>query len=34
MKKENILLFIFILVMAIGWGLVYWIFFADNVIGS
>jgi hypothetical protein len=34
MRKTNIILFILILGMAIGWGIIYWIFFADNVIGG
>ena len=31
MKKNNMILLILLLVMAIGWGLVYWFFFADQV---
>jgi hypothetical protein len=34
MKKANILLLIFFLVAAIGWGVIYWFFFADNVLGG
>jgi hypothetical protein len=29
-KKRNILLFIVILLMALAWGAVYWIFVAPN----
>jgi len=29
-KKRNILLFIVILLMALAWGVVYWIFVAPN----
>jgi hypothetical protein len=32
MRKANILLLIFLLVAAIGWGIVYWLFFAEKVI--
>ncbi len=34
MKKANIMLLLFILAMAIAWGIVYWIFFAENVING
>lgn len=31
MRKSNIVLLIMLLLMAIGWGLAYWFFFADQV---
>ncbi|MCP2036397.1 flagellar basal body-associated protein FliL [Planomicrobium sp. HSC-17F08] len=34
MRKTNIILLILLLVMAIGWGIVYWFFFADTVING
>lgn len=34
MKKANVLLLLFILAMAIAWGIIYWTFFAENVIGG
>lgn len=34
MKKGNLVLLLFILVMAIAWGIVYWVFFAENVISG
>jgi|GEM_PF-4205900 len=34
MKKGNVVLLLFILAMAIGWGIVYWLFFAENVISG
>jgi len=32
MRKGNVVLLLFILAMAVAWGIVYWIFFAENVI--
>lgn len=34
MRKANILLLILLLVMAMAWGVIYWVFFADNVVGG
>lgn len=34
MNRANVLLLIFLLVVAIGWGILYWVFFADNVLGG
>ena len=34
MRKSNVILLLFILAMAIGWGIVYWLFFAENVVGG
>ncbi len=34
MKKGNLVLLLFILAMAIAWGFVYWVFFAENVAGG
>lgn len=34
MKKANIMLLLFILAMAVAWGIVYWVFFAENVING
>ncbi|ETP69664.1 hypothetical protein G159_00105 [Planococcus glaciei CHR43] len=34
MRKTNIILLILLLVMALGWGIVYWLFFADTVING
>ena len=34
MKKGNLVLLLFMFVMAIAWGVVYWVFFAENVIGG
>lgn len=31
MKKENIKLFLFILVVGIAWGMVYWLFIAPDM---
>ncbi|MBP1914686.1 multidrug resistance efflux pump [Lederbergia galactosidilyticus] len=31
MRKKNITLFILILIMAIVWGILYWVFIAPNV---
>jgi len=31
MRKQNIRLFLFVLFMAFSWGIVYWLFFAQNV---
>lgn len=32
MNRVNITLLVILLLLAIGWGVVYWFFFADNVI--
>ncbi len=34
MKKGNIVLLLFMFAMAIAWGVIYWAFFAENVIGG
>jgi hypothetical protein len=34
MNRANLLLLIFFIVAAIGWGILYWVFFADDVIGG
>ncbi|CEG22563.1 hypothetical protein BN1080_01492 [Planococcus massiliensis] len=34
MRKTNILLMILLLAMAIGWGVIYWLFFAEGVING
>lgn len=31
MNRVNVTLLIILLLMAIGWGVVYWLFFAKNV---
>lgn len=32
MKKGNLILLVMLLVLAIAWGLVYWLFLAKNVV--
>lgn len=34
MRKQNIMLFLFVLLMAVAWGIAYWLFFADKVTGG
>ena len=34
MKKGNLILLVILLVMAIAWGLVYWLFLAENVVAG
>lgn len=31
MKRNNIMLLLILLMMAVVWGMVYWLFFADQV---
>lgn len=32
MNRVNITLLIILLLLAIGWGVIYWLFFAENVV--
>lgn len=31
MRRNNVILLLMLLLMAIGWGVVYWLVFADQV---
>lgn len=32
MNRVNIALLVILLLLAIGWGVIYWLFFAENII--
>jgi hypothetical protein len=32
MNRVNITLLILLLLLAMGWGIIYWLFFAENVV--
>lgn len=34
MNKGNLILLAMLLVLAVAWGVVYWLFFAENVVSG